>query len=77
MPLNMPTNRQYLIDSLMNPDFVDDGGADYEALIYYHINCPYFGGDSRCLCNDLELESVPRKMCFECKENWLDQEVDI
>lgn len=73
----MPTNRQHLIDSLTDPDFVDDGGADYEALIYYHINCPYNDSDSRCLCNDLGPEPASREMCFRCKETWLDQEVDI
>lgn len=67
------TNREYITGLLSDQDFVDDGGSSYEAMVYYDINCPYFDGDERCLCNK-KVDS--RSTCFECKETWLDQEVD-
>lgn len=47
----MITNRQYLIEQLEDPNFIDDSGASYEATIYYNIACPYFCGDERALCH--------------------------
>ena len=67
------TNREYMIALLQNESFVDDGGASYEAMVYYHIACPYFADDERCLCNNDEID---RKTCYQCKEEWLDSEVD-
>lgn len=65
-------NREYLIAQLSNEDFIDDGGASYEATIYYNIACPHFNGDKIALCQN----KVPnRDMCFECKQKWLDSEV--
>ena len=45
----MITNRQYLIEQLEDPNFIDDSGASYEATIYYNIACPYFCGDEIAL----------------------------
>lgn len=67
------TNRKYMVALLQNESFVDDGGASYEALVYYHINCPYFDGDKRCLCRNNEIN---RENCYACKEKWLNSEVD-
>lgn len=71
------TNRQYLIEQLTDADFIDDGGASYEATIYYNIACPYFCVDERALCYGKEIDKVNREMCFKCKEKWLDSEIDI
>ena len=71
------TNRQYLIEQLEDPDFIDDGGASYEATIYYNITCPYFCSDERALCYGKAIENVDREMCFRCKEKWLDSEIDM
>ena len=35
-----PTNRDYLIAALA--DRIDDGGASYESVAEYNINCPYW-----------------------------------
>lgn len=69
------TNRQYLIEQLTDANFIDDGGASYEATIYNNIACPYFYNDERALC--YEKDEANREMCFECKEKWLDSEIDI
>ncbi len=72
------TNREYMIKSLSEPDWIDDCGADYESMVSYNINCPYCDGDKRCWCKDIKLwEAAPRETCFKCKEEWLDNEVDI
>lgn len=71
------TNRQYLIEQLEDPNFIDDSGASYEATIYYNIACPYFCGDERALCHGKAIENRNREMCFRCKEKWLDSEIDM
>lgn len=45
------TNREYMIGLLSSSDFVDDGRASYEAMVYYNINCPYSAGDERGHCS--------------------------
>ena len=70
----MMKNKDYLIRQLENENFVDDGGASYESLIYYHIDCPYFNGDERALCH--KKSDISRNLCFECKQKWLNDEVD-
>ena len=70
------TNRQYLIEQLEDPNFIDDSGASYEATIYYNIACPYFCVDERALCHK-KIDKANREMCFRCKEKWLDSEIDI
>lgn len=67
------TNRQYMIGLLSDEDFIDDGGASYEAMVNYNVNCPYFSGDNRCHCKGKE---ITIELCYECKEEWLDSEVD-
>ena len=68
------TNREYMIGLLSNSSFVDDGGASYEAMVYYNINCPYYAGDKRGHCR--ADGKINRENCFSCKEEWLDSEVD-
>lgn len=41
------TNREYMIGLLSSRGFVDDGGASYEAMIFYNVECPYYSGDGR------------------------------
>lgn len=65
------TNQEYLLAAL-NDEF-DDGGATREAAVHYHINCPYYGRDSRSECKDKE---ISRDVCVRCKEKWLESEVD-
>lgn len=66
------TNQQALIDALQNK--FDDGGASREVVVHYYINCPYCENDPRGLCFG-ELEPQ-RKLCVDCKEKWLESEVD-
>lgn len=68
-------NRDYLIMQLTDPNSIDDGGASYEATVYYNIACPYFSGDARALCYGNGIGTT-REECYECKEQWLNQEVD-
>lgn len=68
------TNREALIHTLSEDDFIDDGGASDEANIYYYIACPYRGRDERALCKDSE--HLTREQCVECRLQWLDSEVD-
>lgn len=69
------TNREYIIALLSDEDFIDDDGASYESMIYYSIACPYFMGDERCFCRDRHINEIDREMCFKCKEDWLNSEV--
>ena len=66
------TNEEYLIAALN--DEIDDGGAARESIVNYHIGCPYFGRDKRGLCNNGQ--PLSRELCVECKEKWLESEVD-
>lgn len=76
-PNRKPTNRQMIIGLLKDPDcFGEDEGASYEAMVYYNINCPYFEGDKRALCHGDTLAGCNRDQCVECKEKWLNSEVD-
>ena len=77
------TNREYIINLLLDgleneADFkrvsIDDGGASYEAMVYYNISCPYYEVDERCHCE--KEEAMTREMCYACKEEWLNNEVD-
>lgn len=68
------TNREYMIGLLSSSDFVDDGRASYEAMVYYNINCPYSAGDERGHCS--ADGKINRENCFSCKEIWLDSNVD-
>lgn len=71
------TNRQYIIGLLGDPSFIDDECDSYEAMIYHRFNCPYYKDDERCRCNNLEVwEFETRDMCFRCKQEWLESEVE-
>ncbi len=69
----MITNRAYMINQLQDEYYIDDGGASYEAMVYYNIACPYFAGDERCHCKSKE---ITREKCFACKTEWLESEVE-
>lgn len=69
------TNREHIISQLSDKDCVDDGGASYESMIYYSIACPYFTGDERAFCVREDIKENDQSMCFKCKENWLNSEV--
>lgn len=69
------TNREYMARQLADPDWIDDGGASYISMVEYNIGCPYRVGDKRSLCKGSE--GLPtRKLCGECKMEWLEAEVD-
>lgn len=79
------TNREYMAKQLSNPDWIDDGGASYESMVEYNINCPYFNGDTRSHCKDIEAEYLAGRRislsptnyeCIACKLEWLEAEVD-
>ena len=71
-----PTNKDYVIAGLTED--IDDGGASYESIARYKINCPYFG-DNNCL-NDHEGNEYDTKEykdgCVRCKLAWLNREYD-
>ena len=71
-----PTNKDYLIVVLT--DNIDDGGASYESVARYDIECPYFG-TADCLNehegNDYDTKEY-REGCVRCKLAWLDREYD-
>ena len=71
-----PTNRDYLIAVLT--DSIDDGGASYESLAEYSIDCPYTT-DSDCINhhekNEYDTKEF-KKGCVRCKLAWLDREYD-
>lgn len=67
------TNREYIIQQLSDPNCIDDGGASYEAMVNYHVCCPYTALDERAHCFR---KDINRQRCYRCKEEWLDQEVD-
>ena len=70
------TNREYLIKSLSDPNWMDDGGASYDSMLYYHIDCPYPYGDPRAHCSGKPDDYICWDNCNACKEDWLDREVD-
>ena len=70
------TNKDYLIAVLT--DDIDDGGASYESMVRYNIECPYFGY-SDCLNehegNEYDTKEY-REGCIRCKMAWLEREYD-
>ena len=70
------TNREYMTNLLKDPDWLDDGWASYEAMVYYNIGCPYFVGDERARCYGKKGDFINRENCYFCKHEWLDKEVD-
>ena len=71
-----PTNKDYLIAVLT--DSIDDGGASYESVAEYNIDCPYVSS-ADCL-NEHEGNEYGkaeyREGCLRCKLAWLDREYD-
>lgn len=71
-----PTNKDYIIVIFMGS--IDDGGASYESMTKYNINCPYFGDDD-CL-NEHEGNEYDTKeyneACVRCKLSWLNRRYD-
>lgn len=71
-----PTNKDYLIAVLT--DNIDDGGASYEAVAEYDIDCPY-RGYADCYNdhnkNDYGTREY-REGCITCKLAWLEREYD-
>lgn len=72
----LPTNREFLVRSLVDPNWQDDGGASYDSWLNYNINCPYMSGDKRAHCYGKPDEYICWDNCNICKEEWLEQEVD-
>ena len=71
-----PTNKDYVIAALT--ETIDDGGASYESVAEYHIDCPYVR-NSDCLNHheDNEYDSKEYKQgCVRCKLAWLQREYD-
>ena len=52
---------------------IDDGGSSEEAMIHYHIGCPYCKYKDCMLKED---EEPNRETCVKCKAKWLDKKVD-
>ncbi|MBR0468812.1 MAG: hypothetical protein IJJ16_03795 [Mogibacterium sp.] len=73
----LPTNREYLIKTLADPSWIDDGGASYDSWLNYNISCPYMSGDDRAHCHGKPDDYICWDNCNVCKEAWLDQEVDV
>lgn len=55
---------------------LEDYGVSYEEIVYYINDCPYQNGDERRKCKDIATEDVTRNMCYGCKCEWLDSEVN-
>lgn len=70
----MATNWEYL-KAAIDGD-IDDGGASEECAIFYHIACPYRGGDTAAECHGKKYEEITRPMCVECKWKWLEAEYE-
>lgn len=80
------SNKEYIINLLLDGlecqdkelerVNIDDGGASYEAMVYYNIDCPYICGDERTMCGN-DLSKISRDTCFRCKVRWLNSEVDV
>lgn len=70
----MPTNKDVMVAALTNS--IDDGGAYYEGVVEYYIDCPYYS-DSDCL-NEHDGNKVGTAAysagCVRCKLSWLNRE---
>lgn len=70
------TNKDYLIEVLT--DNIDDGGASYESVARYNIDCPYYG-DANCLNNHDDNKYDTKEYtegCVRCKMAWLERIYD-
>ncbi len=70
------TNKDYMIAVLT--DSIDDGGASYEAVAEYNIDCPYCGyADCYNEHHKNDYGTIEyREGCVACKLAWLEREFD-
>lgn len=68
------TNLEYIVSALK--DEIDDGGASYESVVNYNIECPYYGNDPRGHCHEVDVYPIPVDMCVGCKDEWLHKEYE-
>ncbi len=70
------TNKDYLILALT--DNIDDGGATYESVAKYNIDCPYSGYEdcyNEHFGNEYDTKEY-KEGCIKCKMAWLEREYD-
>lgn len=68
------TNGEYIASLLLDENSIDDGGASFKNMVNHNIECPYFDGYIRCPRNRATV--ITREVCFQCKVEWLESEVD-
>lgn len=86
--MNKITNAEYMINLLLDLlhenhikvhalDTSDDD-ASLKAMICYNIDCPYKVGDKRAKCRQTETYTCNPtiRQCYECKREWLTNEID-
>ena len=69
----MPTNLDYIIAALTGE--IDDGGASFESVVHYNIDCPHVEGETDLPCDSPNVEPC-RDICVPCKIEWLYGEYD-
>ena len=67
------TNRKQLIAALLDKDGEQEGTF---GMILDHVDCPYTSRERRGHCDKANYHNVTDEMCFECREAWLDKEVN-
>ena len=79
------TNAEYMISVLRSiledekievHPLVRDDRASKEAMVYYNIKCPYRAYDKRGKCSEIKTYSPTKEQCYECKYDWLTNQVD-
>ena len=71
-----PTNKDYIICALTGE--IDDGGASYDAVAEYNIDCPYYSS-VECLNAESDNEygtAAYKETCLPCKLKWLERTYD-
>ena len=69
------TNKEFIVALLTDDPRIYDC-CDYQSEVYNRIACPYFRGDKRAKCENKRIDEVSRRLCEECKCEWLEKEVD-
>ena len=65
-----------MLKAIVHGEF-DDGGATYDSVVDYNINCPYYGNDERAHCREnAPYQALTHEQCLYCKLEWLEAEVD-
>ena len=67
------TNRKQLIVALFDKYGYREGTFD---MIVDHVGCPYIGMNRSGYCEEVSHHDITDGLCFECKEAWLDKEVN-